>query len=352
MNESSALAKPAATADNDFGFDPDRLDRYLCREIGGLRGKPCIERIAGGQSNPTFFVSYENRNLVLRKQPAVVLPSAHAVDREFRIMKTLGQTDVPVPAALIYCDDVEVIGTKFYVMEKLEGRVFADPWLPGVAPEDRRAMFLSMADTLAALHRVDWEGVGLSDYGRPGDFFERQIGRWTRQWHLSKTREIPDIDQLADWLPKNIPAGSECAISHGDFRIGNLMFHPTEPRVVGVLDWELSTLGHPLADLSYSALAWHLLPDEYMGMKSLDLDGMGIPAEQEYLEHYYRAVGSPSRATPFHFIFSLFRLAVIFEGIASRAKSGVANSSRAEEVGNLSVIIARRAMEELEASRT
>lgn len=209
-------------------------------------------------------------------------------------------------------------------------------------------MYLAMADTLADLHRLDWNALGLADYGKPGNYFQRQIGRWSRQWELSKRRDLPEITRLLAWLPANLPEGDVTAISHGDFRIGNLMFHPSEPRVVGVLDWELSTLGHPLADLAYSALAWRLLPGEYMGMRGADLEALGIPTEAQYLQRYEERMGGGASVKPFHYAFALFRLAVIFEGIAARAQAGQAASANAAEVGELSVNFARRAIEAID----
>jgi aminoglycoside phosphotransferase (APT) family kinase protein len=331
---------------SQFEFDPARLDQYLRSIIPGLGGPMELERIAGGQSNPTFFVSYANRRMVLRKQPAgPVLPSAHAVDREYRIMDALAGSSVPVPKMLAFCASREVVGTPFYVMERLEGRVFPDAFLPGVSPSDRREMYFSMAETMAKLHQVNWQQVGLADYGKTGNYFERQIGRWTKQWHLSKTRDIPAIDRLIEWLPRNMPSDDTTTISHGDFRIGNLMFHPTEPRVVGVLDWELSTLGHPLADAAYSALAWRLPPTDYMGMAGMDLKALGIPSEEEYLARYYANAPSFGRVTEFHVAFSMFRLAVIMEGITARAKNGNANDQNAAVVGELAIVLANRAVE-------
>jgi aminoglycoside phosphotransferase (APT) family kinase protein len=337
---------------SSFGFDPQRLDAWLRASIPGVEGEMTLQPIAGGQSNPTFFVSYSTRRMVLRKKPAgPVLPSAHAVDREHRIMRALGPTGVPVPRMLAYHAEDDVVGTPFYVMERLDGRVFGDCALPGVAPAERRAMYLAMADTLAKLHGVDWRALGLADFGRAGNYFRRQVARWAKQWELSKTRELPEIDRIAMWLSEHVPPNDVTTIAHGDFRIGNMMFHPTEPRVVGVLDWELSTLGHPLADVAYSALAWRLLPSEYMGMRGLDLSALGIPAEDEYLERYYASAPDSGRVEPFHTAFSLFRVAVIFEGIAARAKSGVAASENAAEVGELSVVFARRAIEAMESGR-
>lgn len=340
---------PANEHGASLGFDPRRLDAYLRAAVPGCRGNMSIEPVSGGQSNPTFFVTYPGLRLVLRKQPSgPVLPSAHAVDREHRIMSALAGTDIPVPRMLAYHAGSEVVGTPFYVMERLEGRVFADCSLPGVAPSDRRAMYFDMAQTIARLHQLDWAKLGLEDFGRKGQFFARQVARWTRQWQLSKTRHVPDIEALIEWLPANLPADDATSISHGDFRIGNLMFHPIEPHVVGVLDWELSTLGHPMADLAFSALAWRLLPSEYMGMRGRDTKTSGIPSEEEYLSRYYAAAPRLGRVTAFHTAFSLFRLAVIFEGIAARARSGTATAQDAAIVGALSVVFARRAIEALE----
>ena len=334
-------------------FNPDTLAAYLRARIPALSGPMRLARIGGGQSNPTFFVDFDNRSFVLRKKPAgAILPSAHAVDREFRIQQALAATAVPVPAMVLYEPDPATVGTPFYVMDKLEGRVFAEYALPGVSPAERRAMYFSMAETMARLHAVDWTAAGLADYGKPGNYFSRQIGRWSRQWQDSKTRENPDLEQLIAWLPAHIPPGDETTICHGDLRMGNLMFHPTEPRVIAVLDWELSTLGHPLADVAYNCLAWHTLPTEYGGIRGLDHAALGIPTEQEYLARYYaasgRGHGSEDTAASFHYAFSLFRFAVIFEGIAARAAAGNAASDNAAEVGPLALAFARRAIKVIE----
>ncbi len=333
-------------------FDLNALDAYLHRVIPGLDGEPALERISGGQSNPTYFLTYPTHRTVLRMPPkGPLLPSAHAVDREHRIMHALRETEVPVPQMLALCLDLDVIGRPFYVMERVEGRVFNDCSLPGVAPAERRAMYFAMAETLAQLHRVDWQGAGLVDFGRVGGYYTRQIARWSKQWTLSKTRDIPDIETLIVWLRENVPDESATVISHGDFRIGNLMFHPVEPRVVAVLDWELSTLGHPLADLAYSALGWRLGASEHMGMGDLDLAKLGIPTETEYLAHYSAKAPAFGRLLSFHTAISLFRLAVIFEGIAARAKSGSASSANAEDIGRLSTAFARHAVEAIDAGR-
>jgi aminoglycoside phosphotransferase (APT) family kinase protein len=309
------------------------------------RGELVLEPIAGGQSNPTFFLTIGDHRMVLRKQPPNALPSAHAVDREYRIMAALAGSGVPTPKVVLYCDDPAVIGTPFYLMERIEGRVFSDPALPGASKAERRAMYLAMADALAKLHGVDWSARGLSDFGRSGDFFERQIKRWTRQWALSNAEASADIDALIDWLPRHIPANDITTIAHGDFRIGNLMFHPSEPRVVGVLDWELSTLGHPAADVAYSALGWRLGAADYMGIADVGWADLGIPTEREYLDRYQAAGGAAFAVEPFHYAFSLFRLAVIFEGIAARARQGTASADNASDVGRLAGRFARLAAE-------
>lgn len=324
-------------------MDKEALSHYL-RDQFDLSNEIVVNPVSGGQSNPTFFITCGAKRMVLRKQPPNALPSAHAVDREYRIMGALADSAVPVPPLIAFCEDTSILGTPFYLMERVEGRVFNDPALPGVSPDDRRAMYPAMADTLSDLHAVDWEHAGLADYGRPGNYFERQISRFSKQWELSRTQPSPEIDELIRWLPANIPADSTTAIAHGDFRIGNLMFHPTEPRVVAVLDWELSTLGHPAADVAYSALGWRLSSSEYMGINDHDLAALGIPPEGEYIAHYMDT-GRPSfEVEPFHFAFSLFRLAVIFEGIAARARQGTASAANANEVGSLAASFAHAAI--------
>jgi aminoglycoside phosphotransferase (APT) family kinase protein len=328
------------------GFDASRLDAFLRAALPGLAGPMRLARIGGGQSNPTFVVDYDDRSLVLRKQPpGELLPSAHAVDREFRVLRALADTDVPVPRVHCLCVDRDVVGTPFYVMDKVDGRVFATHALPGVAPGERAAMYASMARTLAALHRVDPAAVGLTDYGRPGNYFARQIARWSKQWAASRTRDNPALDKLIAWLPAHIPEGDETGICHGDYRIGNLMFHPAEPRVVAVLDWELSTLGHPLADLGFNAMAWETRPDEYGGLRGLDLVDLGIPSLHDYIATYLAASGRRDAIAPFHVAFALFRFAVIFEGIAARAAAGNAASDDAADAGKLGPAFARRAVE-------
>lgn len=321
------------------------LDRTLRTRIAGLQGSLELTPVRGGRSNPTFFVSYGNRRLVLRKQPpGQLLASAHAIDREYRILEALGPTDVPVPRPLFYETDPGIVGTPFYVMERVEGRVFDDPALPGLPPAERNAMILASAQTLAKMHRLDWRTIGLGDFGRPGHFYVRQISRWTRQWEQSRTRPIPDIDTLAAWLADNVPPSEASAIVHGDFRLSNLMFHPSEPRIVAVLDWELCTIGQPLADVAYFGLMWRLSPSEHMGVRGLDASEWGIPTHAEWLRCYRSAVGAAEAPTPFHTAFALFRLAVIAEGVADRARQGIGHGSDAADFGRLSAVFAQRGL--------
>jgi aminoglycoside phosphotransferase (APT) family kinase protein len=333
-----------ATQLTSLQFEPSHLRRWLQARLPDIRGEMRLTRIGGGQSNPTFFVDFDDQSLVLRKQPpGPLLPSAHAVDREFRIQRALAGTDVPVPEMLVFCDDREVVGTPFYVMRRLHGRVFPHYALPEVPSTERRACYEAMADTLAALHAVDLQAVGLEDFGKPGNFFERQVARWTRQWHASKTGESADIDRLIEWLPRHVPPDQTTSIVHGDFRFGNLMFHPTEPRVIAVLDWELSTLGHPLADVGYCSIAWSMRPHEFDGVRELDLPALGLPTRDEFVARYMSRCGRTRELEPFHVAFSMFRFAVILEGVAARARAGNAASADAAEVGAQAAAFAREA---------
>lgn len=323
-----------------------RLEVFLRAQLPLLTGPMRLQAIGGGQSNPTFFVDFDNRRMVLRKKPeGEVLPSAHAVDREYRVMRALADSGLPVPPTVLYHAGDEVVGTPFYVMDRVEGRVFADNALPDMEPAERRAIYLAMAETMACLHQVDWRAAGLTDFGKPGGFFQRQLRRWTQQWALSKTRENPAIDELMAWLGENMPDDDTTTIAHGDFKLNNLMFHPTESRVVAVLDWELSTLGHPLADVAFNTVPWRTLPAEFGGIRGLDLTALGIPDEQDYLAHYLRAAGGGAQPEPFHWAFAFMRWAVIFEGIAARAQRGNAVADNAAEVGALSVAMAQRGLE-------
>ena len=329
-------------------FDPARLDAFLRDRVPGLSGAMQLERIAGGQSNPTFFVSYPGRRMVLRKKPpGQTLPSAHAVDREARVLAALAGSAVPVPPVVLFHAEPDVVGTPFYVMERVEGRVFGGSDMVGAAAADRHAMVMSYAETLARLHDVDWQAAGLEGFGRPGGYFARQVARWGKQWEAERFRDIPELGELRDILLATLPPDDGAAsLVHGDFRIGNMMFHPTEPRVVAVLDWELSTIGHPMADLGFSVICWRSRPAEYGGLLGLDLAALGIPSEAEYLQRYYASRWTAVRPLePFHVAFAMFRFAVIFEGIAARARAGTAASADAAAVGDLSIAFARHGLE-------
>jgi len=335
---------PASTAPE---FDPARLDGFLRSALPRrAAGTMTLERISGGQSNPTFFVSYPDAGtqLVLRKKPpGSLLPSAHAVDREYRILKALAGSAVPVPPVLLLHEQDDIVGTPFYLMERLDGRVFHDTALPGVAPQERRAMYFAMAETLSALHSFDWQAAGLADFGKPGNYYARQLKRWGGQWRETRTRDIPEIDRAIDWLGSHLDEAGETTIVHGDFRLGNLMFHPSEPRVVAVLDWELSTLGHPLSDVAFSCLPWHSTPQMYAGIVGLDREALGIPTQTEYLARYCAAAGRENGPGRFHLAFSLFRFAVILDGIAARARTGNAAAENAVAVGEMAKSFAERA---------
>ncbi len=325
-------------------FNPADLHGFLDATYG-RSGHFDLQRISGGQSNPTYFVTHGAARLVLRKKPAgPILPGAHAIDREYRVLRALHPTGVPVPRPILYHDDPALLGTPFYLMERIDGRVFTDCSLPSLPKKDRSAIWMGLADALAALHSIDPAQVGLGDFGRPGNYFERQIARWTRQWQASASDPIPDLDRLADWLAANMPADDGAVrLAHGDFRMGNLIFHPTEPRVVAILDWELSTLGHPLADLGFCVMPWHSAPDEYGGLLGLDLVTLGLPPEEAVVARYRVARPDTAALLPFHKVFALFRFAVIFLGIADRVRSGTAAAADAANHGHLAARFAARA---------
>ena len=311
----------------------EALGDYLRAQ--GLAGSAPLDVrvLAGGQSNPTYRVTAgEGRDYVLRKKPpGALIASAHAIDREYRVMKALADTDVPV---LHYCEGSELLGTPFYVMEFLQGRVLMDQSLPGMHPDERRAIYREMNRVIAALHAVDYRAVGLGDYGKEGNYVGRQIARWSRQCRESTVPMNGAMHRLMDWLPEHLPASDETTLVHGDYRLDNLVFHPTEPRVIGVLDWELSTLGHPLADLSYQCMAWRIPPSLWRGIGGLDLAALGIPQEAEYIAWYGDATGRDAAGDwDFYIAYNLFRMAAILHGIAQRAADGNAAAEDAEETG-------------------
>ena len=319
-------------------LDTSRLQDYLAEAVPGFSGTLSAEKFAGGQSNPTFKLSAGGRDYVLRrKPPGELLASAHAVDREFRVISALADTDVPVPRTYALCEDDSVIGSMFYVMEYLDGRVFWDPSLPEISDNDERsAIYDDMNRVLAALHMVDPDAVGLSDYGRPGNYFERQVSRWTKQYRASETEHSPAMERLIEWLPANMPADDGVSgLVHGDYRLDNVMFHPTEPRIIAVLDWELSTLGHPLADLAYQVMAWQLPGNGGMkGMAEIDRAAFGIPSDEEYIARYCERTGRDGIDNwNFYLVFCFFRLAAILQGVKKRALIGTASSAEAEAKG-------------------
>lgn len=315
-------------------LDLARLEPWLREQIPSLDAALSVEKFAGGQSNPTFKLSAGDTHYVLRrKPPGELLASAHAVDREFRVLDALRDTDVPVPNAIALCTDDSVIGSMFYVMEHLEGRIFWDPAVPEVNNEERTAIYDEMNRVLAALHRVNVDTVGLTDYGKPGNYYARQIGRWTKQYRASETEAVAEMEALIDWLPNHIPEGDETvALVHGDYRLDNMIFHPREPRIIGILDWELSTIGDPLADLAYQLMAWRF-PREggISGLEGLDRSSLGLPSDEDYIAAYCHRTGRDGIDNwPFYMAFCFFRIAAILQGIKKRAQIGTASSAEAD----------------------
>ncbi|OGK81830.1 MAG: aminoglycoside phosphotransferase [Candidatus Rokubacteria bacterium GWC2_70_24] len=312
-------------------FDVAALEAYMKGHVADFSGPLTVRQFQGGQSNPTYYLQTPQREYVLRrKPPGKLLPSAHAVDREYRVITALGQTDVPVPRTYALCEDPEVVGTPFFIMECVNGRVITDARLPGLTPADRAAMYDAMNDVLARLHNVNWKAVGLADFGKPGNYFARQFHRWTSQYRASETETIASMDRLIGWLPGHIPADDTTTIVHGDYRLGNMIVHPTEPRVLAVLDWELCTLGHPLADLAYNCMPYHLSADVMEGFEGANLAPLGIPSEKTYLAAYCRRTGRPGiEDWDFYVAFSMFRLAAIAQGIMGRVLEGTANDPNA-----------------------
>jgi aminoglycoside phosphotransferase (APT) family kinase protein len=329
-------------------LDEKALETYLRANLPGFSGTLKASKFAGGQSNPTFMLEAGgNRYVLRRKPPGNLLKSAHAVDREFRVTKALLQTNVPVARPLLLCEDDDVIGSMFYVMEYLDGRIFWDPALPELSNAERSAIFEQMCSVLAAIHSVDVNAVGLGDYGKPGSYFERQVSRWTQQYRASETETIEAMDTLIDWLPKNQPADDgRISLAHGDYRLDNLIFHKTEPRIIAVVDWELSTLGHPFADIAYQCMQLRLPNGGKMGgLLGVDCKALGIPTEEEYVAMYCRHFGIDGIPQwNFYLIFSFFRLAAILQGVKKRALDGNASSEKALMMGSLAKPLAEMAI--------
>ncbi len=316
-------------------FDVAQLEAWMESHVESFRGPLDVRQFRGGQSNPTYMLTAPSGRYVLRrKPPGKLLKSAHAVDREFRIISALYAADFPVPRPYALCEDAEVIGTMFFVMEFVDGRIFWDLDLPDCDREERAAIYDSANATIAKLHSYDWQALGLSDYGKPGNYFERQISRWIGQYRASETRTIEAMDALIDWLPENIPDDDSASIVHGDFRLDNMIVHPTEPRVIAVLDWELSTIGHPLADFTYHLLTWRMpeIGIGSVGLQGKDLESLGIPTEEAYVARYCERTGRAEIANrSFYTAFNVFRLAAILQGIAGRVRDGTAASAHASQ---------------------
>ncbi|MBE7939349.1 MULTISPECIES: phosphotransferase family protein [Ramlibacter] len=332
-------------------FDVAALEKWLSGRLPGFRGPLQVEMFKGGQSNPTYKLLTPERSYVMRAKPgpvAKLLPSAHAIEREFAVMSGLAGTGVPVPRMHVLCEDEEVIGRAFYVMEFMQGRVLWDQALPGMTQAQRGEIYDEMNRVIAALHTVDFAKQGLAGYGKPGNYFERQIGRWTKQYKASTdgagpmSQPIPAMEKLVEWLPAHIPAAardeSKISIVHGDYRLDNLMFDAQQPRIIAVLDWELSTLGHPLADFSYHCMAWHIPHGSFRGIGGLDLPGLGIPAEDDYMRRYCDRTGLATvdelkADWNFYLAYNMFRIAAILQGIAKRVEAGTASSAQAAASG-------------------
>ena len=316
-------------------IDTIRLAGYLRQQGLSQAADIRLTALTGGQSNPTYGFATGGTSLVLRTKPAGnLVASAHAIDREYRVMKALQGSAVPVPRMLAYCNDESVLGKEFYVMEYVQGRVFMDQSLPGLSLRERGALYREMNRVIAELHGVDNQAVGLGDFGKSGNYLVRQIGRWTRQLGSSRLPVAPAMRALMEWLPEHIPDGDETTLVHGDFRLDNLVFHPTQPRVLAVLDWELSTLGHPLADFAYQCMAWHIPATLWRGVGGLDLEALGIPGETVYVREYEARTGrAAGEHWGFYIAYNLFRMAAILHGIGERALGGNAASADAVETG-------------------
>lgn len=328
-------------------FHEAHLTAWMREHVPGFHGELTVNQFKGGQSNPTFLLEAAGRRYVLRRKPmGDLLPSAHAVDREFRVIRALANTNVPVAKVHALCEDPSVIGSTFYVMDHVEGRIFWDPTLPDMALTERGAIFDELNRVLAALHQVDPAAVGLSDYGRPGAYLERQVARWTRQYKAAETEPIEAADRLINWLPEHMPTEGETRIVHGDYRIDNVIFHPTEPRILAVLDWELSTLGDPLVDFAYHCMSWRM-PQVSRGLAGVNIASLGIPSEAHYLASYLARTGR-QQAVPvsdwnYYLVFNMFRLVGILQGIAKRAQLGNASNASAVETGKRARPLAEQA---------
>ena len=335
-------------------FSIENLSSWLNSNLAGfnLNQRLDIKQFKGGQSNPTFLISQQDKQFVMRRKPqGVLLPSAHAIDREYKVIKALHKVGFPVAEPLGYCSDTSVIGSEFYLMDYVQGRLFWDPRLPEVDNIERAALYEEMNRVIALMHSLVPEEIGLADYGKPGAYVSRQVERWTKQYRASETELIPAMDNLIAWLPKNIPTTDDTRLVHGDFRLDNMIFHPTKPQVLAVLDWELSTLGHPLADFAYHVMVWRLAPGLFRGLAGSDLKSLSIPNEEEYVKMYSTRLGIPEiskKDWEFYIVFNMFRLAGILQGVLARALQGNASSDQALAAGKRARPLAELAWQQVE----
>ncbi|WP_332678865.1 phosphotransferase family protein [Brevundimonas sp.] len=330
LSDAQAAFSGTREVDPRYALDETALDRWLSANVEGYAGPLTVRQFKGGQSNPTYELTTPGRTYVLRrKPPGTLLASAHAVDREFTVISALHAQGYPVARPHALCTDDGVIGSMFYVMDKVEGRVLWDLKLPGMEPSERRAIYEAQVDTLAALHAFDPAAIGLGDYGRPGNYFERQVGRWTKQYRASEIDPIPAMDRLIEFLPATLPPEGPTRIVHGDFRLDNMILAPDAPQVRAVLDWELSTLGDPMADFSYLLIAWVIPATARNGLAGADIEALGIPSVGQTVERYARLTGATPQNLDWLFAYNLFRLAAICQGIAGRVRDGTAASEHA-----------------------
>jgi aminoglycoside phosphotransferase (APT) family kinase protein len=333
-------------------FDVAKLEHYLRGRIEGFRGPVEVEQFRGGQSNPTYRVSAGGSRYALRrKPPGKLLPSAHAVEREYRVIEALHGVGFPVARPYLLCEDESVIGTAFYVMDCVDGRVLWDQALPGMTRTERAAIWDELNRVIALLHTIDYRAIGLEGFGKPGNYIARQVERWTRQYRASETERIEAMENLIAWLPQHVPPGDETTVVHGDYRLDNVVFHPSEPRILAVLDWELSTLGHPLADFAYHCMSWRIPPGKFRGIEGLPLAELGIPTEREYIELYCRRTGRAgidASTWDYYLAYNLFRITGITQGIMKRVVDGTAASAHALEAGSKAPVLAELGWQQVE----
>ncbi|MCG8490218.1 MAG: phosphotransferase family protein [Sneathiellales bacterium] len=350
MSGSSSDFSGTTAVREQHQFDAGALQKYMQSNVEGFEGPLEVSQFKGGQSNPSYLLTTPSKKYVMRrKPPGKLLPSAHAVDREFKVISGLAGTGVPVPKTYCLCEDDTVIGTMFYIMDFVAGDVEWDPTLPHFTKEQRGITFDSMNEAMAALHSVDYKAVGLEDFGKSTDYIARQINRWSKQYKASETEVIPAMNQLMEWLPENIPPGDETSVVHGDYRLDNTMLDKDSKKVIAILDWELSTLGHPLADFSYHCMTWRLEPELFRGLKGLDLPALGIPTEEEYVAAYCKRTGREKIENwDFYMAYNMFRLSAIFQGIMGRVVDGTASSPHAREMGAKAKPLALQGWEQVE----